>query len=642
MMQVRWRTVRTACAATSVLYVVACGADTGVPVPTVLSAAHDRPSNVEYSPDGTRVSYLVPGPGGFNDLYVADADMSDPELLYTGVGDSDFPWSPDGRDIAVTATDFNLWAVPVDGSAPRRLTDGPGIEVPFQYHPDGSRLISLVALDGLKLMDLDLTTLTSREITLNGESAMGLWSPDGTRMAYVPDILDVDATLWVADGEGNGATRLTTPGDRVGAIAWSPDGRHLAYESSRTGWEDLWIAGVDDGEPRQLTRDIRADREPQWSPDGRWIAFLSDRGRQTDVWLVSVESGAEIRVTDDADVETNLRWRPGSSELKYEVETRRGSVWALSPDGTSERRLTADTSGLAAVALSPTGAEVVYEIERGGGAMDLMLVSTSGGDPRPLVADGHFNRAPAWSPDGSRVAFVSNRAGSTDVWLVSAQGGEPRRLTDDPGSEASPRWSHDGSVIYYVSNRDAQLANVWSVSPTGGDPNPMTTDGNINALATIPGRADLLLGVIDSRSGAFHVRLLAPDGAVRPIWNQGNAVPGYNQPGGDLVSVVQIADGGAMASLVSLTSGEAREIIGGADINDWSPDGRRFVYTTGDNPQDLAIFSIADSTVQRLTDTPEQDEGNAQWSSDGQTITFRRSRATRSVITLDVGRLIGR
>lgn len=641
------RGIRTTFIAAAVLVCVGCGTETALPIPTVLNAADVVPVRAEYSPDGTRIAYLDAGLPGRLDVFVADADMSNALLLSSNVlGSRNFilAWSPDGGEIALTRSeDSDIWAVPTGEGTPRRLTQTPGREHAFRYHPDGQRFLAFV-LPAIHLVELDLTTLASRDVTLNGESAFAIPSPDGTQTLYGLGFAGPERTLWVVDGDGGAARQLTRPEDRIDFFgagdafpAWSPDGRHVAYVSDRTGWGDLWVVSVGDGVARQLTHDIREDYQPQWSPDGRWIAFLSDRGRQTDVWLVSIESGEEIRVTDDADVEMWLRWRPGSTELKYEVETERNAIWALSLADGSERRLTPDMP-LGFFELSPTGGEVVYEVDRGGGAMDLMIVSTAGGEPRPLVANGNRNVAPAWSPDGSQVVFVSNRAGSADIWVVNGAGGEPRRLTDDPGVETAPRWSYDGSLVHYMSNRDAQLRNVWSVRPDGGDAKPVTTDGNIGDFFTLPDRADLLLNLTDNR-----VNLLAPDGGVRFLWTGNRAVADDDQPGGDWVLINRDPGNGVLSPvLVSPTSGAVRQLPPGVNgPSDWSPDGRRFLYSMP-GTSDIAIFTVADSTVQRLTDTPEVNEGGALWSSDGQTIVFQRGRIARSLITVDVGRQIGR
>ncbi|HEX9693065.1 MAG TPA: hypothetical protein VGA22_13305 [Gemmatimonadales bacterium] len=636
---------RNACAVVAgAIMATACGGgESTLPVPRVLDAAHELPNQAEYSPDGSRLAYYTEGSEGL-ELYVANADMSDPVRLATAVNGGDPVWSPDGREIAhMLLGGLDVWAWPVDGGAPRQLTDAPGLEAPLRYHPDGRRLSYLATLEGgIRFFDLDLESMASRLIMLHGRPAVGWWSPDGTRMAYELDFIGVENTLWVADGQGGGARQLTVPGDRLAGWDWSPEGHYLYYVSNRTGFGDIWIVPADSGEARQLTRDVRADYQPWWSPDGRWLAFLSARGRQTDVWLVSVDGGPEIRVTDDTDVETNLRWRPNSTELKYEVATRREAIWALSLGDGTERRLTNDTMGIGGVWPSPSGPELVFDFNRGGGVNDLLLVSAEGGDPRSLVADGNSNTAPRWSPDGSQIVFASNRAGSPDIWIVDVAGGEPRRLTDYPGLDATPEWSADGSVILYQSDRDAELSNVWSVSPEGGEPTPVTTRGNVNSFVTIPGRPELLLGVLDERTGGLQTRLLATDGTMQSLWD-GTAVPDDDQPGGDLASLNMLRDDGTFsATLVSLTSAAARPILGGTDdLNDWSPDGKRLVYTTGATPSDLAILTVADSAVQRLTDTPGLHEREAEWSADGGTIFFIRGRSTTAVTTVDVGKLIG-
>lgn len=133
------------------------------------------------------------------------------------------------------------------------------------------------------------------------------------------------------------------------------------------------------------------------------------------------------------------------------------------------------------------------------------------------------------------------------------------------------------------------------------------------------------------------------NGGVRSLWTGSRAQADDDQPGGDWVLINRDGGDGVLSPvLVSLTSGAVRQLPPGvAAPSDWSPDGRRFVYGMPET-SDIAIFTVADSTVQRLTDAPEVNEGGAQWSSDGQTIAVRRGRYARSLITVDVARLIGR
>lgn len=557
-------------------------------------------------------------------------------------------WSPDGQEVAFVnfSGGIDVWVAPAMGGDPRQLTDAPGLEFPIQWHPAGDRLAYLATLEGgtLRSNVLHVESKTSVPMTNETRPAVGIWSPDGTMMAYVLGFTGAGATLWIADASGDNARQLTMAEHVVG-VDWSPDGTQLYYVSRRTGFGDIWVVPVDGGDARQLTRDVRDDSEAVWSPDGSWLAFLSERGRQTDVWLVSVDGGPEIRVTDDTDQETFLRWRPGTTELKYEVETQREALWALSLSDGVERQLTSDTIRIGQIDLSPNGTDIAYTVIRGGGVTDLYLVSTTGGEPRPLVTWGRGVANPRWSPDGSEIVFGSGRAGSGDIWLVDATGGEPRRLTEHSRWDSDPRWSLDGSRILFLSDRDAELRNVWSVPPEGGEASPVTTEGNINYFQTVPNRPDLLLSVINERTGVLSVSRLSPDGTVQSLWDETTAFPDDDvHPSGDLVTIVVFQrDGTTATMLVSLASGDVRQLLGDLEDPDaWSPDGARLLYGFGGTPQDLAILTLADSTVQRLTDTPDFSEGSGEWSKDGETIVFVRGRTTSAIVTVDVGELIGR
>ena len=360
--------------------VIACGgAENRLPAARVLTTEHERPSTGEYSPDGSRLAYWTQGPEGA-ELYVANADMSDPVKIVETLEGGLPVWSPDGQEIAFVnfRGGIDVWVAPALGGDPRQLTDAPGLEFPMQWHPDGDRLAYFATLEGgtIRSKVLHVESMISVPMTNETRPAIGIWSPDGTMMAYVLGFFGAGGTLWIADASGADARQLTMEEHVVG-VDWSPDGTQLYYVSRRTGFGDIWVVPVDGGDARQLTRDVRDDSQAWWSPDGSWLAFLSERGRQTDVWLVSVDGGPEIRVTDDTDQETDLRWRPGTTELKYEVETQREALWALSLSDGAERQLTGDTIRIGQIDLSPNGTDIAYTIIRGGGVTDLYLVSTT-------------------------------------------------------------------------------------------------------------------------------------------------------------------------------------------------------------------------------------------------------------------------
>jgi Tol biopolymer transport system component len=633
-----------------------CGGEGGaLPTARALDADSASVRDGVYSPDGSLMAYWTEQPDS-NRLEVARADLSGTRTLATTVPGFSGPgtWAPDGRAVAFAKVSGGLadvWIAPVEGGTPRRLTDAPGIEVPHQWHPSGDRLAYIATVGGgtIRMDVLDTGTLTSRPMLPETRPAFGNWSPDGSAIAYVLLGGSGTTTLWLADSTGGNARQLTTEGfEDVGEATspWSPDGSRLLYTSRRTGTRDVWVMPVAGGEPRQLTRDVREDYDPVWSPDGRWVAFLSDRGRQTDIWLVPADGGTEVRVTDDTDVEQALRWRPGANELKYEVLTQREALWARSVADGSERRLTPDPVRMAMFDMTRDGSQVVFPVIRGGGVMDLMTVPVAGGTPRTLVSTSSADGMdPRWSPDGSTVAFISNRAGSDDVWLVDAAGGDPRPLTTWPSREANPRWTPDGSAVYFLSDHENDaLPDLWLVSATGGEPRRLTQSGRVLFAELIPHSSDLTLTVLGDRAGELTVQRLTPDGALHPLWERTNAFGGPVSPDGTSLAVYTVQpDGNDPTMLVSLVTGRARQILGsGEGPLDWSPDGSRLLYRLGGQVPDLAILTLADSTVERVTSTPDRREWGAKWTPDGETIVIAGGTSQNRMFAVDVGTLIGR
>ena len=123
--------------------------------------------------------------------------------------------------------------------------------------------------------------------------------------------------------------------------------------------------------------------------------------------------------------------------------------------------------------IAPNGAEIAFV--HGG---DIWVVPARGGEARLLVAHPANEARPVYSPDGTRLAFVSNRAGSPDIWILTLADASLRRLTFGDGSEQLDGWSRDGRWIYYSSNADdiAGMTDVYRVRIDGGTPMPVAGD----------------------------------------------------------------------------------------------------------------------------------------------------------------------
>ncbi len=277
-------------------------------------------------------------------------------------------------------------------------------------------------------------------------------------------------------------------------VAPSPDGTRICFavkesapdrDSYRTS---LWIVPADGSAPeRRLTLGARRDTSPRWSPDGSTIAFLSDRG------AVLANGGASDRPTDDT---------PGRDEGRGDVQ-----VWLLPADGGEARQLTRLPEDVEDLAWSPDGSRLclvsaatdergrrrdgagsprrdarvidrlAYQMNGlgyiGDRAQNLWTVDVADGTLRRLTSGPSHDRQPAWSPDGTAIAFTSDRHADadlswrTDIQVIDANGGRPRRISGGRGERTfeQPTWSPDGTSLAATGHRfrsgNASSTGVW-------------------------------------------------------------------------------------------------------------------------------------------------------------------------------------
>jgi TolB protein len=246
-----------------------------------------------------------------------------------------------------------------------------------------------------------------------------------------------------------------------------------------------------------------------------------------------------------------------------------------------------------------------------------------GGEPR--VLDEVATAPPAWSPDGSTLAYL----GRGGIWLLS-RGEEPRRLTRclpaTCSGDGAPGWSPDGRSVVFPSDREGG-AGLWTVSTAGGEPEPLvrgvtvrgspswSPDGStIAVIATVDGSVEKIVGLVDAASGELR-NTLEPE-AIQ----LGDTVAW--SPDGELLLVVGIAsDDGEGVYTMRADGSELRSLTScsGADCVDvfpvWSPDGTRVLFTRGrcDAPGgdcysgDLFAIETDGGRLERLTGGPPLD-----------------------------------
>lgn len=229
-----------------------------------------------------------------------------------------------------------------------------------------------------------------------------------------------------------------------------------------------------------------------WSPDGEWLAYLSG----LDVIARRPETGErETLVSLDAlavqGTGTALSW---SSDGEWLAITMTNSaqdgqgLYMVRTDGTGLRRLSRPPGGTFTPSWSPTGGPIAFSWSPVANAeiylldASLALISdshTTFAAPAKITQNMYTDTAPSWSPDGSQIAFVSDRIGNSDVYLMLPNGEDLYAITADPAYDGMPTWSPDGMRLAFSSHRDQGDA-LYSMNRDGTDVRRITPAAFLN------------------------------------------------------------------------------------------------------------------------------------------------------------------
>jgi len=321
-------------------------------------------------------------------------------------------------------------------------------------------VVALVALLGLMVSTVLERTAPGNASPADGPSGLAAGKPS-SRLAFVSTSrrptpqagLGGHNDLSVTDGNAS-APRVLTHDALASGLAWSPDGRTVAYVALDAGPGDIYLANADGSGTRRVTHGpvYTFAAGPAWSPDGRAIAFArGDWQRpEVDVVVVHVDGGDHRRVTRAVGVIPPLAWAPGG-RIVFATWLGPGTlrVFVIGADGRGRRNLTREW-GLDGIPVwSPDGRKIAFVSDRAGKS-DLSVMNADGTGRRKLASTADPRSRPAWSPDGREIAFESRHGTRSEIEVVHVDGSMLRTLTRR-GRE--PNWSPDGRIAFR-SSRD--------------------------------------------------------------------------------------------------------------------------------------------------------------------------------------------
>ncbi|WP_372013809.1 winged helix-turn-helix domain-containing protein [Pseudoxanthomonas sp. 10H] len=475
-----------------------------------------------------------------------------------------------------------------------------------EHHPvwaaDGrSLLFARLDQDGVSIMRVSALgggeTRVLRDDTARQVRGLAL-SPDGAGLAYAARS-DPASPYRIVLATSNGAGRrvaTTPPAGTLGDLdpRFTPDGQALVFvRAVNEVTKDLHRIELDapaETPPRRLTRDNRKINGLAWSPDGSRLLFTSTRSGMYALWSADADGG-DLRPVplgnEDVHQPATAAGIPAIAFEQWTHRSRLRQVDLARPDASGPDLRIQSTRWDSNPAWSPDGRRIAFTSNRGG-PHGIWVSDRDGGNAVQVAGfDGAFIDNPAWSPDGRVIAFDGSPDGTTAIYAVTPEGGTPERLVHGPGDSRNPSWSRDGQWLYFESNRDGQW-RIHAVPAAGGRPVAVTDGPAAHPRESADGRQ--LLYTRPDHPGLWQLPRRdwhrAGAGSGTPVIAGLEPQDGGNwAPGTDGIYFVRRAPGQApQLARLGLEDGATRDLLAlPADFQGWgfdlSPDQRQLVFS---------------------------------------------------------------
>ncbi|MCB5188663.1 Tol-Pal system beta propeller repeat protein TolB [Methylobacillus caricis] len=295
-----------------------------------------------------------------------------------------------GMEYNITPAQLRMTAHRIADVIYQKLTGEPGVfatRISYVTKTNGRYSLQVADADGYNPQ----TVVSSVEPIISP-----VWSPDGTRLAYV-SFEKKKPIVYVQSLVSGQRTVLANFKGNNSAPSWSPDGKRLAIVLTYAANSQIYSINADGTGLQQLTHTSAIDTEPVWSPDGRYIYFTSDRGGNPQIYRMSTSGGDASRVTFEGSYIVSPRISPDGKSLAYIRRDEGRFRVALQDVASGQVQILSDTARDESPSFAPNGRMILYATRiNGKGA--LAAVSADGKVRQRLSETGGDVREPAWGP----------------------------------------------------------------------------------------------------------------------------------------------------------------------------------------------------------------------------------------------------
>jgi len=258
----------------------------------------------------------------------------------------------------------------------------------------------------------------------------------------------------------------------------------IVFQSNRDGQADIYTMNADGTEQTRLTVNPASDIEPVWSPDGTRILFRTFGVGTDEIYVMNADGSGQANVTENPAQDLHMNWSPDGAKMVF-VSTRNDpyyascdywcyEIYTMNLDGTGLTRLTYNSDIDYSPAWSPDGSKIAFmSWPDPDGSADVFVMNADGTGVTNLTNNPAGDGGPDWSPDGTKIAFNSDRDGKVEVYVMNADGSGVTKVTNSPSQDSGPAWSPDGSKIAFSRYQDEHY-EVYVMNSNGSGQTRLT------------------------------------------------------------------------------------------------------------------------------------------------------------------------
>jgi len=422
----------------------------------------------------------------------ATAKNADGETVLVG-GAAPFGWAVQSGDTHVTVDAAGVVTGTSAGQAVVRATeqesDVSGTATVNVTEPLQPPTVDLTAdPDTIALGEASTLQWTSTNATEVVNSNFGATTVNGTLQVTPTETTTYTITVGGPGGQAADTAQVT--------VTLTPTQGKIAFDTDRDGNTEIYVMNPDGSDQTRITNNPAADYDPAWSFDGSQIAFVSSRDANSEIYKMNADGSGQTRLTNNAATDDQPAWSPDGSQIAF-VSRRDGNdeIYVMNADGSGQTRLTA--------------------------------VAAAAGGPLRLTDTPATDGGPAWSPDGSKIAFHSERDGNSEIYTMNPDGTNVTRLSYTSLTDREPAWHPAGTTLavstfctcngrfqIYVSGISHWAASRITYSYAFDVHPSWSPDGNWIAFERQGGATNGIFTIGADRSGQVHLT----DGR-RPSWS---------------------------------------------------------------------------------------------------------------------------